>query len=164
MIATISKAVQIPSVNPGYPGQDYDEHVGKEGEVARLVAALYEEAERISTLTSLSVGVAGAPVVVDAIRPAEPKPATVEVVGPESALANLTEAITEPVTVEGASGLSYASFAAYMALPAIPLGGSLRRRSRHPAAALFSRQCPILRDHRRGGGGRTRNDLVRSRR
>lgn len=49
------------------------------------------------------------------------QPATVEVVGPESALADLTEAITEPVTVEGASGLVRESVTIGVADPAVRL-------------------------------------------
>ena len=44
IIATLAEAVQIPSINPEYPGQAYDEHVGQESAVARLVASVYEEA------------------------------------------------------------------------------------------------------------------------
>lgn len=41
LLETISRAVQIPSVNPRYPGQVYDEIVGGEGRVSRLVAEVY---------------------------------------------------------------------------------------------------------------------------
>ena len=37
----ISKAVRTPSVNPKYPGQVYDDVVGGEGEVSKLVAEVY---------------------------------------------------------------------------------------------------------------------------
>ncbi|HSC04195.1 MAG TPA: ArgE/DapE family deacylase [Solirubrobacteraceae bacterium] len=43
LIAAISKAVQIPSVNPRYPGQVYEDIVGGEGEVSRFVAGIYRE-------------------------------------------------------------------------------------------------------------------------
>jgi acetylornithine deacetylase len=43
LIDAISKAVQIPSVNPRYPGQVYEEIVGGEGEVSRFVAGIYRE-------------------------------------------------------------------------------------------------------------------------
>jgi acetylornithine deacetylase/succinyl-diaminopimelate desuccinylase family protein len=43
LINAISKAVQIPSVNPRYPGQVYEEIVGGEGEVSRFVAGVYRE-------------------------------------------------------------------------------------------------------------------------
>ena len=36
-----SKAVRIPSVNPKYPGQVYDEVVGGEGEVSKFVGEVY---------------------------------------------------------------------------------------------------------------------------
>ena len=42
VIEAVSAAIRIPSVNPRYPGQSYDEIVGGEGEVARLMASLYE--------------------------------------------------------------------------------------------------------------------------
>jgi acetylornithine deacetylase/succinyl-diaminopimelate desuccinylase family protein len=43
LIEAISNAVQIPSVNPRYPGQVYEEIVGGEGEVSRFVAGIYRE-------------------------------------------------------------------------------------------------------------------------
>ena len=43
IVETISKAVQIQSVNPRYPGQVYEEMVGGEGEVSRFVAGIYAE-------------------------------------------------------------------------------------------------------------------------
>ncbi len=42
LIESLSAAVRIPSVNPKYPGEVYDEVVGGEGEVSRYMAALYE--------------------------------------------------------------------------------------------------------------------------
>lgn len=44
LVDTISRAVRIPSVNPKYPGQVYDEVVGGEGEVSKLMAEVYESA------------------------------------------------------------------------------------------------------------------------
>ncbi len=43
IVETISKAVQIPSVNPRYPGQVFEELVGGEGEVSRFVAGVYAQ-------------------------------------------------------------------------------------------------------------------------
>jgi acetylornithine deacetylase/succinyl-diaminopimelate desuccinylase family protein len=43
LVATVSAAVQIPSVNPKYPGQDYDAVVGGEGKVSRFVGEVYEK-------------------------------------------------------------------------------------------------------------------------
>ncbi len=43
LVDAISAAVQIPSVNPRYPGQVYEEIVGGEGEVSRFVAGVYRE-------------------------------------------------------------------------------------------------------------------------
>ena len=43
LVDAISKAVQIPSVNPRYPGQVYEEMVGGEGEMSRFVAGIYAE-------------------------------------------------------------------------------------------------------------------------
>jgi len=41
LVDTIVRAVRIPSVNPKYPGQVYDDVVGGEGEVSRLMAEVY---------------------------------------------------------------------------------------------------------------------------
>ena len=41
LVDAISRAVKIASVNPKYPGQVYDEVVGGEGEVSKLVAEVY---------------------------------------------------------------------------------------------------------------------------
>ena len=43
LVATVSAAVQIPSVNPKYPGQDYDAVVGGEGKVSRFVGEIYDK-------------------------------------------------------------------------------------------------------------------------
>src|SRR5579871_3695192 len=42
LLETLSAAVRIPSINPKYPGEVYDEVVGREGEVSRLMAGVYE--------------------------------------------------------------------------------------------------------------------------
>jgi acetylornithine deacetylase/succinyl-diaminopimelate desuccinylase family protein len=42
LITAVSEAVKIESVNPKYPGQDYDSVVGGEGRVSRYVGAFYE--------------------------------------------------------------------------------------------------------------------------
>ncbi|GAA1660214.1 acetylornithine deacetylase [Mycolicibacterium murale] len=44
MITTLSEVIAIPSVNPKYPGQMYDDVVGAEGRVSRLMAELYADA------------------------------------------------------------------------------------------------------------------------
>jgi acetylornithine deacetylase/succinyl-diaminopimelate desuccinylase family protein len=43
LLRAISHAVQIPSVNPRYPGQVYEEVVGGEGRVASFVAEIYSD-------------------------------------------------------------------------------------------------------------------------
>jgi acetylornithine deacetylase/succinyl-diaminopimelate desuccinylase family protein len=43
LVDAISRAVQIASVNPRYPGQVYEEVVGGEGDVSRFVAGIYRE-------------------------------------------------------------------------------------------------------------------------
>ena len=44
LVETLSAAVRIPSVNPKYPGEVYDEVVGGEGEVSRRCIALGRDA------------------------------------------------------------------------------------------------------------------------
>jgi acetylornithine deacetylase/succinyl-diaminopimelate desuccinylase family protein len=44
LVESISRAVRIPSVNPKYPGQVYEEVVGGEGRVSNLMAETYGEA------------------------------------------------------------------------------------------------------------------------
>ncbi|MFB7475157.1 M20 family metallopeptidase [Kitasatospora sp. NPDC056184] len=44
MVAALAEAVAIRSVNPAYPDQDYDDLVGGETEVSRLLARLYRQA------------------------------------------------------------------------------------------------------------------------
>src|SRR5919201_2686677 len=43
LVEAISDAIQIPSVNPRYPGQTYEDVVGGEGEVSHFVADIYRE-------------------------------------------------------------------------------------------------------------------------
>src|SRR5437764_6826569 len=43
LLEAISQAVQIPSVNPRYPGQVYDDVVGGEGRVSQLVGEVYRQ-------------------------------------------------------------------------------------------------------------------------
>lgn len=43
LLQAITDAVRMPSVNPRYPGQVYEDVVGGEGEVSRLVAEVYRE-------------------------------------------------------------------------------------------------------------------------
>ncbi|UUW90025.1 ArgE/DapE family deacylase [Pimelobacter simplex] len=44
LVATLSEVIAIPSVNPKYPGQVYDDVVGLEGRVSRLMGEIYEDA------------------------------------------------------------------------------------------------------------------------
>ena len=44
LLDSVARAVRIPSVTPRYPGERYEDHVGREGEVSRLVAELYADA------------------------------------------------------------------------------------------------------------------------
>lgn len=44
IVGSVSEIVRIPSVNPKYPGQDYDRVVGHEGEVSAVMADLYRAA------------------------------------------------------------------------------------------------------------------------
>lgn len=44
MVETLAELVRVESVNPKYPGQVYDELVGREGEVTARVAERYEDA------------------------------------------------------------------------------------------------------------------------
>jgi len=43
LIDAVSEAIRIPSINPRYPGQSYDDVVGGEGEVARYMASIYRQ-------------------------------------------------------------------------------------------------------------------------
>ncbi|GAA5160926.1 MULTISPECIES: M20/M25/M40 family metallo-hydrolase [Amycolatopsis] len=56
LAASLSEAIRIPSVNPKYPGQDYDRVVGPEGEVARLMADLYAGAGADVELVAVEKG------------------------------------------------------------------------------------------------------------
>jgi len=56
LVQTLSDAVRIPSINPKYPGQEYDEHVGREGEVSELVADLYRSAGASVELVAVEEG------------------------------------------------------------------------------------------------------------
>ena len=44
LVEALSKAIRIESVNPKYPGQVYDDVVGREGDMARFMAAIYRDA------------------------------------------------------------------------------------------------------------------------
>ena len=44
LVRALSRAIQIESVNPKYPGQVYAEVVGREGDMSRFMAELYEGA------------------------------------------------------------------------------------------------------------------------
>jgi len=41
LVQAVSRAIQIESVNPKYPGQVYDEVVGREGDASKFVAEIY---------------------------------------------------------------------------------------------------------------------------
>ncbi len=41
LVSTVSRMIQIESVNPKYPGQVYDEVVGREGEASKAFAEIY---------------------------------------------------------------------------------------------------------------------------
>ena len=44
LVAAVSAAIRIRSISPRYPGQQFEDHVGKEGDVARFMSTLYERA------------------------------------------------------------------------------------------------------------------------
>ena len=44
LVGAVSAAVRIPSITPTYPGVEYDEHVGAEGSVSRMVGDLLARA------------------------------------------------------------------------------------------------------------------------
>lgn len=44
LIASVCEAVRIPSINPNYPGEDPDLHLGLESEVSKLIGELYARA------------------------------------------------------------------------------------------------------------------------
>ena len=83
------------------------------------VAIAFEEAG--SKVVPVVPAVEGEPAEGYVVGTVTAEPATVEVVGPLSALANLTEAITEPLTVEGASGLVRESVTIGVPDPAVRL-------------------------------------------
>lgn len=56
LVETVADAVGIPSVNPKYPGQDYDRIVGAEGDVSALMADLYREAGAEVELVTVEKG------------------------------------------------------------------------------------------------------------
>lgn len=60
MIDSLVQAVRIPSVSPDYPGVRRADHLGREGEVAELLAGLYEEAGARTDLVATQPGRANA--------------------------------------------------------------------------------------------------------
>jgi acetylornithine deacetylase/succinyl-diaminopimelate desuccinylase family protein len=56
LIEAVSGAIRIPSVNPRYPGQDYDDVVGGEGDVSRYMAGLYERIGCKTDLFAIEIG------------------------------------------------------------------------------------------------------------
>ena len=44
LVEALAEAIRIPSVTPTYPGVDYDEHVGAEARVSRLIEQLLASA------------------------------------------------------------------------------------------------------------------------
>ena len=56
LIAAVQRAVQIASIEPKYPGQSYDELVGRESEVARLVSAVHAESGAEAELFAIEPG------------------------------------------------------------------------------------------------------------
>jgi acetylornithine deacetylase len=44
LVNTLSEVVQIPSINPRYPGQRYEDHIGRDSEVSTLLGDLYRSA------------------------------------------------------------------------------------------------------------------------
>ena len=40
LVGAVADAIRIPSVTPTYPGVDFDEHIGREGRVSRLIEGL----------------------------------------------------------------------------------------------------------------------------
>ncbi|MEC4833827.1 hypothetical protein R2362_03460 [Mycobacteroides chelonae] len=43
LLDTLTHAIRLRSVNPTYPDQDYDDLVGGESDVARLLAGVYRQ-------------------------------------------------------------------------------------------------------------------------
>ncbi|MFM7694121.1 MAG: hypothetical protein ACKO7U_07445, partial [Actinomycetota bacterium] len=56
LVDALRRAVRIASVEPKYPGQSYDELVGREGEVAHLVSAVHAEAGAETELVAVETG------------------------------------------------------------------------------------------------------------
>lgn len=56
LVESVSNAIRIPSVNPKYPGQRYEDHVGREGEVNRLVSELHRAAGAAVELVAIEPG------------------------------------------------------------------------------------------------------------
>lgn len=56
LVDTVADAVRIPSVNPKYPGQVYDQVVGAEADVSALMADLYREAGADVELVTVEKG------------------------------------------------------------------------------------------------------------
>lgn len=56
IVETVSEIIRIPSVNPKYPGQDYDAVVGAEGEVSRVMADLYRRAGATVEMVTVEAG------------------------------------------------------------------------------------------------------------
>lgn len=44
LVDAVSRAIRIPSITPTYPGENYDDHVGREGDVSRLAGEVYARA------------------------------------------------------------------------------------------------------------------------
>jgi acetylornithine deacetylase len=56
LVDTVAEAIRIPSVNPKYPGQEYDKLVGAEGDMSQLIADLYREAGADTELVTVEKG------------------------------------------------------------------------------------------------------------
>lgn len=56
LVDALRRAVRIASVEPKYPGQSYEDLVGREGEVARLVSAVHAEAGAETELVAIEPG------------------------------------------------------------------------------------------------------------
>ncbi|WP_327107290.1 ArgE/DapE family deacylase [Nonomuraea glycinis] len=56
LVSSLTDAIAVPSVNPKYPGQEYDKVVGAEGDVSALLADLYAEAGADVTKVTVEKG------------------------------------------------------------------------------------------------------------
>ncbi|HLK46027.1 MAG TPA: M20/M25/M40 family metallo-hydrolase, partial [Acidimicrobiales bacterium] len=56
IVASVGELIQIPSVNPRYPGEPYDELVGEEGRASRLLERLYARAGCTTDVFGLEPG------------------------------------------------------------------------------------------------------------